>query len=111
MRLCHLLEEVGPRGGRRDAIDGDARHRQLLAERFGEGDEAGLGRAVGRRVGVPFLAGDRGQIDDPAVLPRFMCGTIARAPSSLSFASAGCVIDWGWFRGGAHDGAGKLAQQ
>ena len=51
---------------------------QLLAERLGQRDDAGLGGAVGRGVRVAFLAGDRRDVDDAAVPLRSMAGTTAR---------------------------------
>src|SRR3546814_9309259 len=38
-----------------------------LFRSLGQRDHAGLGGAVGRRIGVAFLAGDRGDIDDAAI--------------------------------------------
>ena len=47
--------------------------RELLAERLGQPDDGGLRRRVGRRVRIAFLAGDRGDVDDPAVVPLASC--------------------------------------
>ena len=52
---------------RRHAIDADAGLRELLAERFREPDDRRLRRAVGRRVRVALLAGDRRDVDDAPV--------------------------------------------
>ena len=59
---------AGLRRGRRDAVDQHAGLRELLAERLGQRDHARLRRRVGDRVRVAFLAGDRGDVDDAAVL-------------------------------------------
>ena len=56
------------RGGGRDAVHRDVVAGQLLAERFGQRDDAGLRRAVGRGVRVAFLAGNRRDVDDAAVV-------------------------------------------
>ncbi len=50
-----------------NAVHQHARLRQLLAERLGERDDPGLGRRIRHRVGIAFLAGDRGDVDDAAV--------------------------------------------
>ena len=56
------------RGGGRDAVDRDVVAGQLLAERLGQRDDAGLRRAVGGGVRVAFLAGDGRDRDDAAVV-------------------------------------------
>ena len=43
---------------------------QFLAQRFGEADHAGLGGGIGRRLGIAFLAGHRGDVDDAAIALR-----------------------------------------
>ena len=63
-------EDLGLRRRRRDAVDQDVSRRELLAERLGEADQPGLRGAVVRGVRVAFLAGDRGDVDDPAVAAR-----------------------------------------
>ena len=68
--LRHLVEDRGLGGRRRDAIDRDVVARELLAERFGQRDDAGLGGRIGGRVRIALLAGDRGDIDDAAVVLR-----------------------------------------
>ena len=67
MLLGNLLEDVGLDDRRREAIYENAVLRELLAEALGEPDHAGLGGAVGAGVGVAFLAGDGGGVDDAAV--------------------------------------------
>ena len=68
--LRHLVEDRGLRRRRRDAVDRDVVGRELLAERLGQRDHAGLRRRIGRRVRIAFLAGDRGDVDDAAVVLR-----------------------------------------
>src|SRR6267142_1592950 len=71
----HVLRELGRdlvkdrrlRRGGRHAVDQHAGLGKLLAERLGERDQSALGRSVGGRVGIAFLAGDRGDVDDAAV--------------------------------------------
>jgi hypothetical protein len=36
---------------------------EFLAERLGQGDDAGLRRRIGGGIGIAFLAGDGGDID------------------------------------------------
>src|SRR5919106_4388882 len=62
-----LLEDRGLRRGGGHAIHEHAALGELLAERFGECDEAAFGRAEGGGVGVAFLAGDRSDVDDAPV--------------------------------------------
>jgi hypothetical protein len=76
--LGHLLEDPGARRGRGDAVDGDVVAGEFLAERLGERDDAGLGGRIGRGVGVALLAGDRGDVDDAAVIARLHAGITAR---------------------------------
>src|SRR6185436_11705343 len=66
--LRHLVEDRGLRRCRRDAVDQHPRLSELLPERFRQRDYARLGCRVGDRVGIAFLAGDRGDVDDAAVL-------------------------------------------
>ena len=68
VRLRHLLEHPRPCRRRGDAVDGDVVPGEFLAERLGQGDDAGLRRAVGRGVGIAFLAGNRGDVHDAAVV-------------------------------------------
>ena len=68
--LRHLVEDRGARRGRRDAVHRDVVARQLLAERLGQRDDAGLRRRIGDRVRIALLAGDRGDVDDAAVVLR-----------------------------------------
>ena len=68
--LRHLVEDRGAGRGRRDAVDRDVVARQLLAERFGQRDDAGLRGRIGHRVRIALLAGDRGDVDDAAVVLR-----------------------------------------
>src|SRR6185503_7128983 len=68
--LRHLVEDCGLGRRRGDAVDRDVVRSELLAERLGEGDDAGLGRGIGRRVRVALLAGDRRDVDDAAVILR-----------------------------------------
>ena len=58
----------------RDGIDGDVVAGELLAERLGQRDHAGLGGRVVGGVGVAFLAGDRGDVDDAPVVLRDHAG-------------------------------------
>src|SRR5690606_9211230 len=64
-----VVEHVGHRAGdeaRGDAVDGDAAAADLLGQRLGEADHAGLGGGV---VGLARVAGDadhRGDADDAA---------------------------------------------
>ncbi len=67
VRLRHLVEDARLGRRRRDAVDRDVLAGELLAERLRQRDDAGLGGAVGRGVGVAFLAGDRRDRDDAAV--------------------------------------------
>ena len=70
--MCCLADRVEDRGlgdRRGDGIDRDVVGRELLAERLGQADDAGLGGRIGGGVGVAFLAGDRGDIGDAAVVP------------------------------------------
>ena len=48
-------------------VDEDVVLREFLAERFGQRDQAGLRGRIVRGVGIAFLAGDRGDVDDAAV--------------------------------------------
>ena len=71
MCSCFICAKiVGLRRRRRDAVDEDVPGRELLAERLGQADQPRLRRAVVRRVRVAFLAGDRRDVDDPAVAAR-----------------------------------------
>src|SRR5204862_5645510 len=45
-RAFHLLEQLGADHGRRDGVDENPLGRDLLGERLGESDDAGLGRGV-----------------------------------------------------------------
>ncbi len=67
MLLGHLVEDCGTGGGGRHAVDCDVVAGKLLAERLRQRDHAGLGRGIGAGIGVALLAGDRGDIDDPAI--------------------------------------------
>ena len=66
--LRHLVEDRGLRRRRRHRVDEDVVLREFLAERFCQRDQAGLRGRVMRGVGVAFLAGDGGDVDDAAVL-------------------------------------------
>ena len=66
----HLVEDRGLRGGGRDAVDRDVVAGKLLAERLGQRDDAGLRRRIGGGVRIALLAGDRGDVDDAAVVLR-----------------------------------------
>ena len=68
--LGHLLEQRGAGGRGRHAVHRDVEVRKLLAERFRQRDHTGLGGRIGRRVRVSLLAGDRGDVDDAAVVLR-----------------------------------------
>src|SRR3546814_4521321 len=66
-----------PRSTRTDTLFPDttlfrshALARQFLAEALGQPDDARLGRRIGRSVGIAFFAGDRGDVDDPAITAR-----------------------------------------
>jgi 3-oxoacyl-[acyl-carrier protein] reductase len=65
--LGDLIENPRAGGGRRDAVDRDVVGRELLAERLGQRDHPGLGGGIGAGGRVALLAGDRGDVDDPAV--------------------------------------------
>ena len=52
------------------AVDQDVVLGEFLAERLGQRDQAGLRGRIMRGVGVAFLAGDRGDVDDAAVFLR-----------------------------------------
>ena len=52
-------------------VDRDVQICELLAERFRQTDDTGLGGGVGTGVGVAFLAGNRGDVDDSAVALSF----------------------------------------
>ena len=54
---------------------------QFLAERLGQPDQAGLGRRVVRGVRVAFLAGNRGDVHDPA--PAVLAACAARRRGSV----------------------------
>src|SRR6267154_2821616 len=66
--LGHLVEDRGLRRGGGDAVDEDAGLRKFFAQGLGKRDNPRLGRAVGDRVRVAFLPGDRGDVDDATVL-------------------------------------------
>src|SRR4029079_14417396 len=66
--LGDLLENRGPGGGRSNGIDGYMVSRQFLAERLGERNDAGFRGRIGGGVRIAFLAGDRGDIGDAAVI-------------------------------------------
>ena len=70
MLLRHLVEDRGLGGGRGHGVDEDVVLRQFLAERFRQRDQAGLRGRIMRGVGIAFLAGDRGDVDDAAVVLR-----------------------------------------
>src|SRR5688572_30083928 len=70
MLLLHLVEDRRAHRRRRYRVYGDLRLGELLAERFRQPDHRRLGGAVGRGVGVALLAGDRGDVDDAAVILR-----------------------------------------
>ena len=67
MLLRQLVEDRGLGRGRRHRVDEDVVLREFLAERFRQRDQAGLRGRIMRGVGVAFLAGDRGDVDDAAV--------------------------------------------
>ena len=66
--LRDLVEDRGLGGRRRDRVDGDVVAGEFLAERLRQRDHAGLRRRIVRGVRIAFLAGDRGDVDDPPVL-------------------------------------------
>ncbi len=68
MLLGHLIEDESARSGGGNAVDGEIVAGSFFSEGFGEGDDAGLGGAVSHGVGVAFLAGDGGDVDDAAVV-------------------------------------------
>src|SRR5690606_30371797 len=68
--LGQRVEDLRVGGGGRDGVHRDIVFGELLAERFGEADHARLGGGVGGEVRVAFLAGDRRDVDDAAVVPR-----------------------------------------
>src|SRR4051812_34059252 len=51
----------------RDAVDQNALGSQLLAQALGEPDHGRLGCGIGRRIGIAFLAGHRGDVHDAPV--------------------------------------------
>jgi hypothetical protein len=64
-RLGEVLGgHVGVDEAGRHRVDGDAAPRQLLGQRGGEADEAGLRRGVRGLAGVAVLADDRRDVDD-----------------------------------------------
>lgn len=67
MGLRHLVEDARLRGGWGDAVHRDVVAGQLLAQRLGQRDDAGLRRRIGAGIGVALLAGDGGGIDDAAI--------------------------------------------
>ena len=69
-----LVEDAGLGGRRGDRVDGDVVLGALLADRLGHADDAGLGGGVGGGVGVALLAGDRGDVDDAAVVAGLHAG-------------------------------------
>src|SRR5882672_11082931 len=68
--LGHLVEDRSLGDGRGHAIDRDVVARQFLAQRFRQRDHAGFGGRVRAGIGVAFLAGDRRNVDDAAVVLR-----------------------------------------
>ena len=68
MFLADLVEDAGLGGGRGDAVDGDVVVRDLLGQGLGQRDDARLGGAVRRGVGIALLTGDRRYIDDAPVI-------------------------------------------
>ncbi len=68
MGLGHLSEDRRVDCSRRHAVDAHAGARKLLRERLGKGDHSGLARAVGACIGIAFLARDRCDVDDAAVV-------------------------------------------
>ena len=66
--LRDLVEDRGLGRGRGHRVDGDVVAGEFLAERFRQRDQTGLRGRVVRRVRVAFLAGDRGDVDDAAVV-------------------------------------------
>ena len=68
MLLGELIEYACLCGRGSDAVYGNIVKGGLLPERFGEGDDASLGRAVCGGGRVSFLACDRGNVDDPTVV-------------------------------------------
>ena len=67
MRLTDLVENLCLGCGRGDGVDRNILTGEFLAEGFRQGNHACFGCGVGRCVRVPFLAGNRGNIDDPAI--------------------------------------------
>ncbi len=65
--LRHLVEDCGLGGRRCHRIDEDVMRGKLLAERFRQRDQAGLGRRIVRGVRIALLAGDRGDVHDAPV--------------------------------------------
>src|SRR5205807_7593098 len=68
--LGHLRENRRPGGRGRDAVDRDVVFGELLAERFGQRDQRGLGGRIGGGIRIALLAGDRRDVDDPPVVLR-----------------------------------------
>src|SRR5712675_42670 len=68
MLLRQLLENRGLGRGGGHGVDRDFVTGELLAERLCQCDQAGFRSRIMRGVGVAFLAGDRGDVDDAAVI-------------------------------------------
>src|SRR5262249_35369996 len=68
MRLRHLREQGRAHRGRCDAIYADRSIGQFLAQRFRKGNDRGLAGAVGGRIRVTVLAGNRGNVDDTTII-------------------------------------------
>src|SRR6185437_4339863 len=68
--LCRLRKHRRARHRRRDRVDRDVVGGELLAQRFGEADQRRFRGGIGRGVGVAFLAGDGGDVDDAPVVLR-----------------------------------------
>src|SRR6218665_909805 len=66
--LRHLVKNRRAHRSGRDRVDRDVGLRQFLAERLGQTDDGGFGSAVRGGVWIAFLASDRGNVDDTAVV-------------------------------------------
>src|SRR5262245_60452627 len=68
MRLRHWRQQGLAHRGRCDAIYVDRSIGQFLAQRFRKGNDRGLAGAVGGRIRVTVLAGNRGNVDDTTII-------------------------------------------
>ena len=65
--LGHIVQDGALERRRGHGIDDHALGGQLLAQRLGEAQHRRLGGGIGAGIGVAFLAGDGGDIDDAAI--------------------------------------------